>query len=160
MMFKILLYCLFLSRGLLPALHAELVQMAEDSLTWGSYAARTALNMYAGTHYTIWYAGDGGDEASGLNRAAPTPVAASHTLLLAPNPSDGQVTVTYTLPAAAQAAEVVIYDAWGAEVLRRSLNGKQTTAELRLALRAGLYNAVLLADGALVAKERLLIEQH
>ncbi len=137
------------------ALHDELVLMAEDSLEWGTHAARTTLNMYAGTRYSIWYTDLGEQIADSVglsgNRAAP------RSLVLAPNPSAGEVAVTTLLPPATQTAVVVIYDAWGTEVARRAVAADKASTGISLLLRPGFYNCVLVADGSVIGKERLLI---
>lgn len=142
-------------------LRAELVQMADDSLTWGSIAARAALNYYAGTHYREWTLDEQPlDAERGTAKALASenarPEAAAAQLRLVPNPTDGPVTVQYRLPAGARQARLVVYNSWGTEVARYALEGE--TATLRLPTRAGLYVCALWADGAIVAKEQVLVQ--
>ncbi len=145
------------------ALHTELVLMAEDSLTWGSHAARTALNLYAGANYTIWYADAAAlelDSAASIANRLVAPATSAAALTLAPNPSDGHVTVSYSLPANNGNAVLVIYDAWGTKVAQRPISIKAAQAEIQLMLREGFYHAALVVDGVIIAKDRLFIESR
>ena len=150
---------LFLLIGLLLA--ATFTAMAEDSLRWGSAAARAALNQYAGTNYRE-LTFDEGEAGVGARQTAPaldgvgkaTPAA---FLVLAPNPSTGHVRVGYSLLQTAQAVELRVDDEWGQPVGAYALTDEALTAGVTLRLRVGLYQCVLRADGAVAAKERLLI---
>ena len=145
------------------ALRATFVAMAEDSLAWGCMAARTALNLYAGTHYPPIGDGDGetGDGPAAARHGATAPgVQSAHpaaTLLLLPNPSTGHVRVGYGLPQAATTVELRVFNQWGQPQGTYTLTDEALTAGVWLRLRAGIYHCQLVADGAVVAKERLLI---
>lgn len=142
------------------ALRAELVQMAEDSVTWGSYAARVALNRYAGTNYREGF-GEGDAFGGAAFRQTAPPVAEetpAEWVKAVPNPSDGQVTISYQLSAERTQAELVLYDGWGKEAGRYTLNPEESgKPELALRLRPGFYQAVLRTERGVVARERLLI---
>ena len=84
----------------------------------------------------------------------PPPAAAA---LLAPNPSPGHVRVSYGLAQPAKAVELRLYDAWGRTAGTYALPTTGQPVERPLPLRAGIYHCTLVADGAIVAKERLLI---
>lgn len=139
-------------------LRAELVAMAEDSLAWGSQAARVALNQYGGTHYVEWIGAEPAatdDDTPSAGRGAPTSPAA---LYLLPNPSAGPLQVDYTLPTGTRQAALVLYDSWGQQVARYELTAEATRREISLQLRPGLYQVVLRADGQATAQARLLLE--
>ena len=78
-------------------------------------------------------------------------------LLLAPNPSTGHVRVGYSLPQAAKVVELRVYDEWGQAAGTYALTDEALASGVTLRLREGIYHCVLLADGAVAAKERLLI---
>ena len=144
------------------ALRATFVAMAEDSTRWGAQAARAALNQYAGTNYQDIFE-DGEDLGLGARLKTPTALTSAAKvkpaafLLLAPNPSTGHVRVGYSLPQTAKAVELRVYDEWGQPAGTYALTDEALAAGVMLRLRDGIYHCVLLADGAVVAKERLLI---
>ena len=84
----------------------------------------------------------------------PPPVAAAP---LAPNPSTGYVRVGYSLAHAAKAVALRVYDQWGAPMATYTLTDEALAEGVTLKLRAGIYHCVLVADGVVAAKERLLI---
>ena len=86
----------------------------------------------------------------------PLPPAAAAPLL-ASNPSTGHVRVGYGLPQAAKAVTLRVYDQWGAPMSTYALTDETLAEGVTLKLRAGIYHCTLEADGAIVAKERLLL---
>lgn len=138
-------------------LHDELVAMATDSMAWGSQAARAALNHYAGAKYHEWGMPmlEGGSEAErSLGAKTPAATAASNSLRLLPNPSTGQVQVSWP-GEPDQQGELAVYDSWGRLVQQQALAADET--ELALLLRPGLYHCLLRVAGTVVAKDKLLI---
>ena len=142
-------------------LRATFTAMAEDSTRWGASAARAALNQYAGTAYAELAEGE--EEADDMQRTTPQATDAVEAparrafILLAPNPSNGHVRVGYGLERAAKTVELRVYDQWGQPMGAYTLTDEALTEGVTLKLRAGIYHCVLVADGAVVAKERLLI---
>jgi hypothetical protein len=151
-----------------PTLRATFVAMAEDSTAWGSPAARAALNQYAGTEYaeldefvadsaTAARTTTRGPDGRLKPRAEPTPERVA-SIVLVPNPSTGHVRVGYGLPRAARTVEMRVYDSWGQLRGTYALDDEALAAGVTLALAPGIYQCQLVADGAVVARERLLIQ--
>lgn len=78
-------------------------------------------------------------------------------LLLAPNPSTGEVRVGYGLPQAARTVRMRVFDEWGRPADERALTADALSEGVVLRLRPGLYHCQLIADEKVVATERLLI---
>ena len=133
------------------------------SPAWGTMAARAALNRYAGANYCeIGETEEELDAArllptSGISKVTAAQRGPAAFLLLAPNPSTGHVRVGYGLPGAAKFVVLRLYDEWGQPAGEYALTDEALEAGVTLRLRAGIYHCMLLADGAVVAKERLLI---
>ena len=146
------------------ALRAELTAMAEDSTAWGSMAARSALNQYAGTNYRPLLLDDEPttDELARAAAVSPTPAARpapAAFIVLAPNPSTGHVRVGYGLPQTARVVTLRVFDEWGRPAGEHSLDDAALEAGVVLRLRSGLYHCQLVADGKVVVTERLLISR-
>ncbi len=137
--------------------------MAEDSARAGTSAARAALNQYAGTAYAE-LAEEAALDGADMQRMTPPAVPVTgcamqgqNRLLLAPNPSTGHVRVGYGLTQAASVVELRVYDQWGQPAGTYALTDQALAEGVSLKLGAGIYHCTLVADGAVVARERLLI---
>ena len=131
--------------------------MAEDSLKWGSSAARAALNQYAGTNYRELRLDEGTETGEAARGTAVAPTEATAFIVLLPNPSTGHVRVGYGLAHPAAVVELRVFDQWGQPQGTYALTDEALASGVWLRLRAGIYHCQLVADGAVVAKERLLI---
>ena len=75
-----------------------------------------------------------------------------------PNPASETVTLSYHLPAGAQAARLVLRDLTGRQVLTQILNGQEGAAVLAVQqLATGLYVSTLEVDGRLIGTRKLAI---
>lgn len=146
-------YCLLFFVAALTAFSA----LAEDSLKWGATAARAALNQYAGTNYRELRLDEGTETGEAARGTAVAPTEATAFIVLLPNPSTGHVRVGYGLPHSAATVELRVFDSWGQPQGTYPLTDEALSAGVWLRLRAGIYYCQLVADGAVVAKERLLI---
>jgi hypothetical protein len=72
-------------------------------------------------------------------------------------PSTGHVQVGYGLPQTAKTVVLHVYDPWGQPQGTYALTDEALSEGVTLRLRAGIYHCTLVADGVVVAKERLLI---
>ncbi len=63
----------------------------------------------------------------------------------------------YGLPKAAERVVLRVYDKWGQPQGAHALTSKALAEGVTLTLRSGLYQCVLVADGRVVARERLMI---
>ncbi len=89
------------------------------------------------------------------NGSAPISMLSQNT----PNPFAEETTVNYVVPSTTRQAELVITDATGAEIERVGLAGRGE-GSVRLVLknlRAGSYVYSLVADGAVLASEKMVV---
>ncbi len=89
----------------------------------------------------------------------PTNVVAASLGHNSPNPFNEETTVTFELPQSVKMAQLVINDVNGAEVQRITLNDRGATSVVVSVkgMRAGTYVYSLLADGALVGTDKMIV---
>lgn len=135
------------------SLRQAMVDIANDTTTWGAVSAQAVLDRYLGYQFDQWYENGGQDEiiltrsgVLGLTGTGTAPVAT-----LYPNPTTEAVTVAYQLPTGATSAQVLIVDGIGKTCVQRSLSGRSGEQTLSLAsLPPGVYTYRILTDGSLV----------
>ncbi len=127
------------------SLRAPLWRIANDTLTWGYVAGRTALSYYCG--YVFRPVQEMAlDTTGGYNRAVapgvqPLPAKVAGTVQLHPNPASGRVEVTFAQPLM-QSGRLVLYNLYGQpvrELTLRNETGTGTTEFDVAGLRPGLY---------------------
>jgi hypothetical protein len=77
-----------------------------------------------------------------------------------PNPTDGTTVIPYYVPAAALAAELVIWNSAGAEVVRQPLPLRGQPGQVKLEMQhvaSGVYQYGLVVDGRLVAQRQMVV---
>jgi regulator of replication initiation timing len=77
-----------------------------------------------------------------------------------PNPTDGTVVIPYYVPAAAGAAELVVWNSAGAEVVRQPLPLRGQPGQVRLEMQqfaSGVYQYGLVVNGRLVAQRQMVV---
>jgi len=77
-----------------------------------------------------------------------------------PNPTDGTMVIPYYVPATAGAAELVVWNSAGAEVVRQPLPLRGQPGQVRLEMQqfaSGVYQYGLVVDGRLVAQRQMVV---
>jgi len=77
-----------------------------------------------------------------------------------PNPTDGTTVIPYFVPAAALAAELVVWNSAGAEVVRQPLPLRGQPGQVKLEMQqfaSGVYQYGLVVDGRLVAQRQMVV---
>jgi len=77
-----------------------------------------------------------------------------------PNPTDGTTVIPYYVPAASLAAELVVWNSAGAEVVRQPLPLRGQPGQVRLEMQqfaSGVYQYGLVVDGRLVAQRQMVV---
>jgi FtsZ-binding cell division protein ZapB len=77
-----------------------------------------------------------------------------------PNPTDGTVVIPYYVPAAAGAAELVVWNSAGAEVVRQPLPLRGQPGQVKLEMQqfaSGVYQYGLVVDGRVMASRQMLL---
>ena len=132
------------------AVQLAMLAIANDTTTWGATSAQAYLEQYLGYRYGPWY--ENPDEQTIVQRPLRTiGVALAPVATLYPNPTSEAISISYTLPAGSDAAEVLVVDALGKLCIRRSLVGTTGEATLSLThLPVGIYTYQVLTSGAAV----------
>jgi len=77
-----------------------------------------------------------------------------------PNPTDGTTVIPYYVPAASLAAELVVWNSAGGEVVRQPLPLRGQPGQVRLEMQqfaSGVYQYGLVVDGRLVAQRQMVV---
>jgi hypothetical protein len=77
-----------------------------------------------------------------------------------PNPTDGTTVIPYYVPVAALAAELVVWNSAGAEVVRQPLPLRGQPGQVRLEMQqfaSGVYQYGLVVNGRLVAQRQMVV---